>query len=300
MTDMRDAFFASLYDIIKEDKNVLLLTADHGAFGVRKIQDDFPNQYLNVGIAEQNVMSIASGLTLSGKIIYVYGINNFITLRCLEQIVVDIASMNLHVNIVGVGSGFTYCTDGFTHHGIQDVAVMSTIPNFKIYNCSDAVNTAAFAKLGYYEQGPKYIRIEKGTFPELYDSKRSLKSYSGGIEIIRKGEKTVILTSGRMVHRAVAASDELLEEGKYVGVLDIYRLKPFPTTLLIDFIRSSDKLIVLEDNVSAGGLGDKVCSALIDNRVYIPTIKWNAGDQFCFEYSTDREWVEEQMIKERL
>ena len=100
MLDMRDAFFFELYEIMKVDKNVYLLTADHGAFGVNKIQVDLPSQYLNVGIAEQNMMSIAAGLAMSGKIVYVYGIVPFVTMRCLEQINIDIASMNLHVNII--------------------------------------------------------------------------------------------------------------------------------------------------------------------------------------------------------
>lgn len=294
MTDMRDAFFASLYDVIKENKNVLLVTADHGAFGVDKIRNDFPKQYLNVGIAEQNVISVAAGLALSGKIVYVYGIINFIILRCLEQINVDIASMNLHINIVGVGAGFTYCTDGFTHHGTQDIAIMSTIPNFKIYNCSDAVNTAAFAKLGFIESGPKYFRIEKGVVPDLYPA-HFLPD--GGVAQLCKGNNMCIISSGMMVHRALKISNTLLEkEDRLIGVLDVYRLKPFPTKLFITLIRNYKELFILEDNVANGGLADKVCSALIDGGIYIPTTKWNAGDQFCFKYSTDREWVEQQMM----
>ena len=146
--DMRDAFFNSLYEIIEVDKDVIVLTADHGAFGLNKIKENFPRQYINIGIAEQNMVSVASGLALSGKVVYIYSIINFVTLRCLEQINIDIASMNLHVNIVGVGAGFTYSTDGPTHHGTQDVAIMSAIPNLSIYNCSDVVNTYRFAKKG--------------------------------------------------------------------------------------------------------------------------------------------------------
>ncbi|MBU0791697.1 MAG: hypothetical protein KKC55_14700 [Gammaproteobacteria bacterium] len=303
--DMRDAFFTSLYDVIKEDKNVYLLTADHGAFGVDKIRADFPNQYLNVGIAEQNVINVAAGLALTGKIVYVYGITNFIILRCLEQINIDIASMNLHVNIVSVGAGFTYCTDGPTHHGTQDIAIMSAIPNFRIYNCSDVINTMAFAKLGYTESGPKYFRIEKGIFPDLYTTESFL--YEDGIAQIHAGDRYAIISSGSMVHKAVAMYYDYrkrivdVDYGDVrIGVYDVYRLKPFPVEMFVAFVRHYKKLFILEDNVANGGLADKVCSALVDCGVYIPTIKWNVGDKFCFKYSTDRDWVERQAIGECL
>ena len=114
------------------------------------------------------MISVAAGLALSGKNVFVYSIVDFVTLRCLEQISVDLSGMRLSVNIVGVGTGFTYSTDGPTHHGIQDVAAMASIPNLDIYNSSDPVNTKAFAEMAYREAGPKYIRIEKGNLPQLY------------------------------------------------------------------------------------------------------------------------------------
>ena len=221
--DMRDAFFNGLYEVIEADKNVMVLTADHGAFGLNKIKDDFPNQYLNVGIAEQNMVSVAAGLVLSGKIVYIYSIINFVTLRCLEQINVDIASMNLHVNIVGVGAGFTYSTDGPTHHGTQDVAIMSAIPNLSIYNCSDAINTYEFAKIGYEKNGPKYFRIEKGLVPSLYEK---MRSFEKGIAKVKEGKDTYIISTGLMVHKAIEAAKFITKDGAVIGVLDLYRLKP--------------------------------------------------------------------------
>ena len=113
--DMRDAFFNQLYHYISIDKNVVILTADHGAFGLKKIEQDFPEQYYNIGIAEQALISIAAGLAKCGKKVYVYAINNFVSLRVLEQVNVDLCAMNLDVNIIGVGAGFTYSTDGPTH-----------------------------------------------------------------------------------------------------------------------------------------------------------------------------------------
>ena len=289
--DMRDAFFKGLYQVIESDKNVMVLTADHGAFGLNRIKEDFPNQYLNVGIAEQNMVSVAAGLALSGKIVYIYSIINFVTLRCLEQINIDIASMNLHINIVGVGAGFTYSTDGPTHHGTQDVAIMSVIPNLSIYNCSDAVNSNAFAKMGYENKGPKYIRIEKGLVPELYKQENL---FEDGIAKVKNGNDTYILSSGIMIHKAIDAAKTLSKNDSEIGVLDLYRMKPINEILLVDFLSDVKKLLIIEDNICTGGLSEKVCSILMKNKMTLDMKILNVPDSFSFYYSQKREYVENQ------
>ena len=138
MVDMRDAFFEGVYNIIKDNKDAIILTADHGAFKLSEIERDFPDQFLNIGIAEQNAISVAAGLAKSGKVVYVYSINNFITLRAMEQVNIDLCQMNLNVNLIGVGAGFTYATDGPTHQGVQDMQAMRVLPNMQVYNCTDA------------------------------------------------------------------------------------------------------------------------------------------------------------------
>ena len=286
---MRDAFFNGLYEVIEADKNVMVLTADHGAFGLNKIQEDFPDQYLNLGIAEQNMVSVAAGLALSGKIVYIYSIINFVTLRCLEQINIDIASMNLHINIVGVGAGFIYSTDGPTHHGTQDVAIMSAIPNLSIYNCSDTVNTHAFAKLGYQKGGPKYFRIQKGTVPNLYNKNFFLDN---GMGRIKTGNDVVIISSGLLIHKLVKIIDSIELNDIAIGLIDIYQIKPFNKKYLIKILKDVKRIIVIEDNIAIGGLADNVCTHLYENKIYIPIVKINILDQFCFKYSTKREWVE--------
>ena len=145
--DMRDAFFDGVYEVAKGNSKVLFLTSDHTAFSLIKFQKDLPDQFLNTGISEQNMVSLSAGLALSGKIVYIYGIAPFVTFRCLEQINIDLCSMNLHVNIVSMGTGLTYCNDGPTHHGIQDQAIMSALPNLTIFNVSDHVNSNSFSRI---------------------------------------------------------------------------------------------------------------------------------------------------------
>lgn len=289
--DLRDAFFKGVYDIIANDKNVIILTADHGAFGLNQIQKDFPSNYINVGIAEQNMVSVAAGMALSGKKVYIYSIVNFVTLRCFEQISVDLSAMDLCVNIIGVGAGLTYSTDGPTHHGTQDVAAMSSIPNIAIYNCSDAVNTYAFAKIGYEAPGPKYFRIEKGVAPCLY--KNGENDFNDGLAVLKKGVDSMIVSSGLMTHKAMKAARILGEEGIDVGVIDVYRLKPLNKEFLISSLKGSKKILTFEDNILTGGLGEKVGSAMAESGCYLPISKIAIDDQHCFIYSKSREWVED-------
>ena len=288
--DLRDAFFYGLYEVIENDKNVIILTADHGALGLNKIKEDFPEQYVNVGIAEQNMVSVAAGLALSGKIVYIYSIVNFVTFRCLDQINIDIASMNLNVNIIGVGSGFTYSTDGPTHHGTQDVAIMSAIPNLSVYNCSDAVNSFILAKYGYSKPGSKYFRIQKGMVPKLYDI--SQFSVDNGCAQLESGGDITIISTGLMVHKANEVSHALNKHGYKVGVIDIYKINPFNSNYFLKLIRDTKKLLVIEDNIASGGIGEKISAVLSEFGYYIPIRRISVLDRFCYYQHINRESVE--------
>jgi transketolase len=126
--DMRDAFFDAVYELASENSDVYFLSVDHGAFSLERFQKTFPDRYINLGIAEQNMIGVSAGLSLSGKIVFSYGIAPFVSLRVLEQISLDLASMCANVNIISVGAGFTYSTDGPSHHGLQDLSAVLTTP----------------------------------------------------------------------------------------------------------------------------------------------------------------------------
>ena len=122
--DVRDVFFDTIYQQCKNDPNLIIISADMDAFSLRKIAKEFPNQYLNVGVSEQNMINVAAGMALFGKRVLCYSIASFATLRCFEQIKVNLCSLNLPVTIVGAGAGFSFGYDGPTHHGHQDLAAM--------------------------------------------------------------------------------------------------------------------------------------------------------------------------------
>ena len=158
---------------------------------------------------------LAAGLARCGKIVYVYSINNFITLRSLEQVNIDLCAMNLHVNLVGVGAGFTYSTDGPTHQGVQDMQAMMVLPNMSVYNVTDHINSKKLALLGYNQGGPKYFRIEKGKLPTIYNEQ---DNFTTGFSLIKQHKETLIISTGYMIQTSIEIAK--LIDG--VGVLDLY------------------------------------------------------------------------------
>jgi len=277
LVDMRDAFFNGIYDVIEEDKNVVVLTADHGAFRLSEIERDFPEQFLNVGIAEQNMISVAAGLAQCGKIVYVYSINNFISMRSLEQVNIDLCGMNLHVNLVGVGAGFTYSTDGPTHQGMQDMQAMSTLPGLSVYNVTDDINSYKLAKIGYRQPGPKYFRIEKGKNERIYNLNHNI---SDGLYKISDSNETLILSTGYMTHTAINVSKKI----DNIGVVDIYRTKPLNEKKIVDICRGVKNIITLEEGTYSGGLCEKIALLLLKNNINCNFLPIAVEDKPCYYY----------------
>ena len=173
--EMRDAFFEPLVDAALENRNIIILAADHTAFSLNKLIDQAPEQFINVGISEQNMISVAAGMAISGKKVFAYGITPFVSLKVLEQFTLDVATSNLDVNIISVGAGFAYCTDGPSHHGMQDINCMLGVPNISVYNCSDPVNSELIANKALTDSGPTYIRIEKGMMDTIRENNYKFK-----------------------------------------------------------------------------------------------------------------------------
>lgn len=291
--DMRDAFFNSLYEYISIDKNVIILTADHGAFGLNKIKDDFPDQYLNTGISEQNTISVAAGLALAGKKVYVYAINNFVSLRALEQINIDICSQNLDVNIIGVGAGFTYSTDGPTHHGLQDVSAMSNLPNMSVYNATDDFNTSEIVKQSYLKKSPKYIRIEKGILPRLYDKDNFSKN--GLSKLIHSDSSYVVISTGYMTQICYKSIVSIRDSGKtFPALFDMYKVSPSGCASLEEACRDK-KIIVVEENLRSGGAGEKIMSFLKIKNHTMPCDIIAIDDGFYFMFETSRKSIHKKL-----
>lgn len=279
---MRDAFFNELYEIARQDRQVLLLSDDFGAPSLDKFKTDLSRQYIFTGVAEQNMVSLAAGLALGGKIVFMYAIAPFATLRCYEQIKVDLCCMNLPVTSLGVGAGYAYDKSGPTHHATEDIAIMRALPGMTILNPSDSVMAAAFAEITYKNPGPKYVRFDREKFPLIYDAQKN--DFSQGLTNLKTGGDLTIIATGIMVHQAFKVAEELAKHSIDAGIVDLYRLKPVNQELLLEVIGQSKPVVTLEENLISGGIGSIVAEILVDNGKTVPLKRIATQDQYCFKY----------------
>lgn len=282
MKSQRDAFFEALYKIAFTDKDVLLISADMSAPALDVFRKDLAQQYIDVGIAEQQAIVLAAGLALEGKRPYAYAIAPFITLRCYEQIRIDLGAMNLPVTIVGVGAGMSYDDSGPTHHTVDDLTCIRTVPNLWIYNCTDHVMAAAMARITRESAHPCYVRLDRQNLHKIYDENCN---FADGMTQLRKGEDAVILATGNMVHNALDAATRLERQGFNVSVIDIYRL-PLNQDLLCQSIKNVPQLFAIEEHNLQGGFSSCIAETLVDNSLLIPLkrIGCDFSKGYCYNY----------------
>ncbi len=277
----RDAFFDRLYELARDDKDIVIVAADMSAPALDKFRVDLPGQFVNVGIAEQNAIQIASGLALAGKKAFAYAISPFITLRCLEQIRVSNGIMGIPITIVGMGTGFSYCSDGPTHHLIEDLSVMRALPNVRILNLTDNVMAQAAPEIACRAASTTYVRVDKDVYPDLYPAGTD---FSDGVAKILDGNRFVV-SSGPMVHlvKEVLASTGADD----VGLIDLYGL-PINTNAFLPAIEGAEGLLTVEEHFLSGGLGSAVLEVLCDHELSIPVkrigIDTNLGYRHCYKY----------------
>lgn len=279
----RDIFFDSLYEFAKKDKDLIFLTADMGAKSLEKFKVDFPKQYFNLGIAEQNTILIASGLALSGKKVFVYGITPFITERCFEQIKIDVAYMNLPITIIGIGTGFSYGVDGPTHYSISDVALLSTLKNMTILGTNDRFLTSAVAKMSYENDTPTYVRLEKEAFRDVHNN----DDFSSGCSILKKGS-VLIFSSGKTVYNVISVVDELEKDNiSDFTIIDIFKLHPIDEQLINNLIKDYSKIVVVEEHIANGGIGNTLYNIISKqkNKQFLHLCVRNDWNSFYGDYN---------------
>ncbi|MBU0477594.1 1-deoxy-D-xylulose-5-phosphate synthase [bacterium] len=278
---MRDAFFNKLYEIAKNDRNVIVVSADMGAPSLDKFRRDLPSQFINVGIAEQNMVTVATGLALTGKNVYTYAIMPFASLRCYEFIKVDFSLMNIGVTTIGVGSGFGYPDSGPTHHSTEDISALRALPNMTILNSSSNRMVEKFTEISYNMSTPCYIRLDRGLVPEVYDKS---ENFSNGLAMLKTGKDLYIIATGNMVDQAFKVVKKLSEHSIDAGIIDLYRIKPINTKLLIKYIKNAHRIVTLEEHFLAGGMGSAVVENLTDNGISIPIKRIGVPDKYYYAY----------------
>ena len=288
--DIRDVFFDKLYELGSQNSNIIVISADMDAFSLRKFATDFPKQYMNIGVSEQNMINVVAGLAIAGKIVFCYSIASFATIRCLEQIKVNICSMKLPVTIIGAGAGFSFGYDGPTHHGHQDVSSMRLMPEMNIIELSS--NDVAESALDYVieTRNPCYIRLDKGSFPNWSHIKSDFKK---GYRVIQKLTDINLITNGFMVRDVIDVAKSLSSKGINVGIIDVFRFKPFPSDELIKIIGASNKIVSIEESCKTGGLGTAISEVIAQNDIRCSFKVIGAPDKQFIEYG-EREWFHEK------
>jgi len=257
---MRTAFINALTELAKNDKDVVLITGDLGFGTFEPFEERFPGQYFNVGIAEQSMIGIASGLAKAGKKVFVYSIGNFVTLRCLEQIRNDACYHNLNVNLVSQGGGFTYGALGMSHHATEDLAIMRAVPNIEVVVPSNAKNSYEAVMQLANRSGVSYLRLEKGGLPFSSVSELVI----GRPNLIKSGDNILLVASGSILEEALIASDKT---SLNVGVLDLHTLKPLDEVELARILKEYSLIISIEEHQKAGGVGSLLLEVISDYEV---------------------------------
>ncbi|MBI2440791.1 MAG: 1-deoxy-D-xylulose-5-phosphate synthase [Lentisphaerae bacterium] len=281
----RDSFFEALFIIAKNDRQVVVVTADCGAPSLDQFRTHLSHQYVGVGIAEQNMITVAAGLALAGKIPYVYAIAPFASLRCYEMIKVDICSMHLPITVLGVGAGLSYDIMGPTHHTTEDISIMRALPDMTIYTPSDSIMAAALANLTYQQRRPQYVRFDREVFLSIYPE---TADFSAGLTHLRQGKGTCLVATGIMVHSALRVADELKKKGLDLGVIDLYRAAPITGELLIKAVADYDLIISLEEHFVVGGIADALPRVLAEAGICKRLHNIGLPHKYLFEYGGRR------------
>jgi transketolase len=255
--DCRDAFSKTLEAMAAEDDRIVAIVNDStGSTKLKNFRATFPDRFINVGIAEQNMVGVGAGLANGGKIAYVCGASCFLTGRALEQIKADLAYTNSNVKLCGMSSGMAYGELGPTHHSIEDLAWMRVLPNLAVIVPADSIETASVMRFSRQHGGPMFLRISRVPVPDVLPNDFSFQL--GKAHMLRTGNDITLMANGVLVHRAVEAADALAVEGVSARVLNMSSVKPIDKDAILDAARTTRGIVTVEEASIYGGLGGAV------------------------------------------
>ncbi len=260
----RGAFGDTIYRLAQEKKEFFALSADLGhASGFDRLMKEFPEKYVNVGIAEQDLVGVAAGLAKDGTPVVATTYSPFASFRCADQVRNYLGYMNLNVKVVGLDAGMIQSTFGGSHYGTEDLTLMRAIPNLTVISPSDGVQIALAVEAMMEYKGPVYLRVSGGPFlPPIYnDSNATFKI--GKANVLKEGEKIAFIGTGSVVYNVVQAANELEQEGINCTVIDMHTIKPLDTECL-DSLADYDYIFTVEEHTTKGGLGGAVAEYYAD------------------------------------
>jgi len=259
---MRTAFLQTLFELAREDERIVFLTGDLGFSVVEPFMEALPKQFVNAGVAEQNMTAIAAGMALCGKIAVTYSIANFPTLRCLEHVRNDVCYHEANVKIVAVGGGFAYGALGASHHATEELGVMRMMPGMTVVAPADPVETRAATRAILAHPGPCYIRLGKAGEPDVHAG--PIDFQLGKAIQVRDGRDVTLISTGGMLKTAVGVARRLDERGLSARVLSMHTLKPLDTGAVLAAARETGAIVTLEQHSVIGGLGSAVAEVLAE------------------------------------
>ena len=264
-----EVFAETLLDLAKKDNDIIVVTSDsRGSGKLTQFGKELPNQIIEVGIAEQNLVGICAGLSAVGKKVFGVSPSSFLTARSLEQIKNDIAYSNHPVTLVGISAGVSYGQLGSTHHSIHDLAVLRTINNISVVVPSDNFETRESIKEAVNYSKPLFIRFGKKPMQKIHNENDSFKIGKG--TKIRDGKDILFVTTGETAQRVLLASEILEKEEIFSSHINIHTIKPFDNDLFLNSLSKVKAIISVEEHSESGGLGEKCASLISQNNIQIP------------------------------
>lgn len=265
---MRDVLLERIWQAMAKDPTIFFTCADFGAPVLDNIRADFPERFVNVGIAEQNLINVSAGLALEGYTVFAYAIAPFITMRCYEQIRTNLALLSevrsMNVNMIGVGAGYSYVVSGPTHQCYEDLTLMRALPNFRVLSPSDHVCAGALFDRCINTKGPKYLRLDAQVLPVIYQAEKP--DLEIGFHIHRHGKKVCLLATGYMLHTALKVAETLTTAGHSVGVIDLFDITNFAKDKLHEALTPYAGIVTLEEGFRGRGGVDSMIFEFIARR----------------------------------
>ena len=250
-----------LVEAAKQDRSIVVLCSDsRGSAGLTPFAKECPEQFVEVGIAEQNLVSISAGLASCGKRPFAASPASFLSTRSMEQVKVDVAYSHTNVKLVGISGGVSYGALGMTHHSATDIAALAPIPGLRVYFPSDRFQTACLMRELVRDEEPAYIRVGRNAVEDVYEEGH-VPFVMDRATLVQDGTDLTIIACGEMVQGAKAAGEALKREGVSARVLDMYCLKPLDAEAVVRAAKETGRILTVEEHARVGGLGSMVAQA---------------------------------------
>ncbi|MEG0618346.1 MAG: transketolase C-terminal domain-containing protein [Bacilli bacterium] len=303
---MRNSFINETAKFAKKDKEIMMITADLGYGVLKEFYEEIPNQFINCGIAEQNMASISAGMALAGKKPYIYSINNFASLRCIEQIRNDILYHNANVKIITVGAGFGYGALGMSHHGTEDLSIMRCLPNLIVFSPGDKYEAKRVAELAYRINKPCYVRLGKGGEKNIHSKNLNFK-IGQAIKIV-EGDEIAVLSTGPIGGIAFDSVKSLIKKGKSVSFYTFPTIKPIDAKCIKEIAERHELIVSIEENNIVGGLGSAVAEIIAEDHYKSRLLRIGINDEYVCKvgsqdylrktYKIDEQGIIKTILKE--